>query len=126
MPLTSNGKIDRDRLTRDAAAAAAQGREPSPGTGPALDGPLERELAEIWSTILECTVDSALAHFFMLGGDSLSAVRALSLVNESRGTSMTLGDLFEAPTIGQFASRVPPGEDTCSPPALTTWVEEEL
>jgi amino acid adenylation domain-containing protein len=127
MPLTSNGKIDRNRLTRDAAAAAAQGPEPKPDTGAALDDPLERELAEIWSTALDCTVDSALAHFFALGGDSLSAVRVLSLVNENYGTSITLGDLFEAPTIGQFASRIRDGEkDTSSPPAPTTWVEEEL
>ncbi|MGW3133599.1 amino acid adenylation domain-containing protein [Streptomyces sp. NPDC001123] len=129
MPLTSNGKIDRDRLTRDAAAAAAQGREPDTGAGPALDHPLERELAEIWSTVLECTVDNALANFFALGGDSLLAVRVLSLVNESHGTSMTMGDLFEAPTVGQFASRVRAGaQDTQASPAPTmaTMVEEEL
>jgi yersiniabactin nonribosomal peptide synthetase len=123
LPLTSNGKIDRDRLSGD-AATAAQRREPDPGSGPGLADPLERKLAEIWSAVLERTVESALAHFFALGGDSLLAVRVLSLVNESHGTSMTMADLFEAPTIGQFAARVRAG--TCSPPTPATWVEEEL
>lgn len=127
IPLTSNGKIDRNKLTRDAAAAAAQHRKPNAGSGPKLDHPLERELADVWATVLECAVDSALANFFALGGDSLSAVRILSLVNQSHGTSMTMGDLFDAPTIGEFASRVRAGKkEAHSIRALTTWVEEEL
>ncbi|MBB5801932.1 amino acid adenylation domain-containing protein [Saccharothrix ecbatanensis] len=127
LPLTTNGKIDRGRLTRDAAAAVVQGKEPLPSTEPTLDGPLERELAEIWSTVLECAVDSSLAHFFALGGDSLLAVRILTLVNESHGTSITLSDLFDAPTIGQFASQIQASrQDTRSQQAPTAWVEEEL
>lgn len=127
MPLTSNGKVDRGRLTQDAAAAATQGLGPAPGTGLTLDDPLELELAEVWSAVLESTVDSALADFFALGGDSLSAIRVMSLLNESRGTSMTISDLFEAPTLGQFATRVrSAAKDTGSPPTSATWVEEEL
>jgi nonribosomal peptide synthetase protein BlmIV len=92
-----------------------------------LDDPLERELADIWSSVLGCAVDSALTHFFAQGGDSLSAIRVLALVNERYSTSMTLGDLFDAPVLGQFASRVRAGEkDACSSPDPTTWVEEEL
>ena len=72
-------------------------------------------------------MDSALTRFAALGGDSLSAVRILTIVNERHGTSITMGDLFDAPTIGQFAALVrAAGQDASPPPLPTTWVEEEL
>ncbi|KZS59481.1 hypothetical protein A4G28_20110 [Mycobacterium ostraviense] len=44
--------------------------------------------------------------FFDLGGDSLSAMRAIAAVNAALGTDLKVGTLFNEPTVAQLASRV--------------------
>jgi acyl carrier protein len=46
------------------------------------------------------------ANFFLLGGDSLTAVMVAAEVRDQLGAEIGLADLLEAPTVGEFAERV--------------------
>ncbi|MBY9080396.1 amino acid adenylation domain-containing protein [Paenibacillus sp. HN-1] len=102
LPLNGNGKVNRRAL-------------PSPvnwqKTGQAVTEtlprtPVERELADIWFSILGNTDIGASDNFFSLGGDSLLAVKLISRVRERLNIQLPLGSLFEAPTIAGLAERV--------------------
>jgi amino acid adenylation domain-containing protein len=97
LPLTSNGKIDRDRL-------------PDPGDErPELDeelvlpqSPLERHLAAIVASVLGVTVVGANDNFFELGGDSILAIQVVARAQEE-GVRLSPLDLFEYPTVASLA-----------------------
>ncbi|MFE0918959.1 amino acid adenylation domain-containing protein [Streptomyces nigra] len=70
MPLTGTGKIDRDRLAREAdVPLTAVVPAPRPSSSPAT--PTERTLARIWAALLDAPDVSADDDFFELGGDSI-------------------------------------------------------
>jgi amino acid adenylation domain-containing protein len=101
MPISANGKIDRDALP------------PPPRTRPDLDVELveprdemERALAAIWSDVLEIDEIGVLDNFFDLGGDSLSAVRLLTAVGDEMRVELGLTDLVRGPSVAQVARKV--------------------
>ncbi|CAM5620089.1 Peptide synthetase OS=Streptomyces viridochromogenes OX=1938 GN=ACM01_26125 PE=3 SV=1 [Streptomyces viridochromogenes] len=74
MPLTSTGKIDRERLAREAGAsptAVLPAPRTSTPTAPAPATPTERTLARIWAALLDAPDVTAEDDFFELGGDSI-------------------------------------------------------
>ncbi|WP_045743586.1 non-ribosomal peptide synthetase [Actinoplanes rectilineatus] len=81
LPLTPNGKVDRRRLTAPVARA-----EPS---GPVATGPLAR----IWSAVLNVPGIDPRATFPGLGGDSLSAIRAVAQAR-AEGITVSAADLL--------------------------------
>jgi acyl carrier protein len=63
----------------------------------------DARLRTIWEDVLGTPVadhDS----FFELGGDSLAAARILTRVREHLGLSLTILDIFDAPTLAEFAA----------------------
>ena len=96
LPLTANGKVDRDALPAPAATASAR-------TEPRDD--LERELVEIWTELLghEPGVTES---FFELGGHSMLAVRMFALLERRLGVRLPLATLMKAPTIAELAEEV--------------------
>ena len=100
MPVMSNGKIDRRALSMRAVVPA----EAVPAAGPQTAA--ERELVQIWSSVLgqdQIGVDQS---FFDLGGHSLKAIQIVSRIQRDCGVEIGVGDLFERPTIRQLASLV--------------------
>jgi acyl carrier protein len=99
LPLTPNFKLDRRRLRRgreeDAHAAAASHRETRTA--------LERELAAIWSEVLNVPHIDTDADFFDLGGHSLIASSVISRIEQRLGIELQLRQFFDAPTIHQLA-----------------------
>ncbi|MFE2975107.1 amino acid adenylation domain-containing protein [Streptomyces sp. NPDC059258] len=99
-PLTSNGKVDR-------AALAATGRTE---TAPAEDErpkDIEEELLlSIWSTFFDVPALSVTESFFELGGDSLQAVRLVSVLRTETGVEIPVSALFGAPTIRDLAQEL--------------------
>lgn len=69
-------------------------------------GRVEREVAAIWSELLGVERVGALDDFFALGGHSLLATRVLSRIETTLGARLSLGDIFEAPTLRALATRV--------------------
>jgi amino acid adenylation domain-containing protein len=99
VPLTPNGKTDRRRLP--APAQVEQERSyaaPAEGT--------EAEVGRIWEEVLGVERMGVHDHFFERGGHSLKATQVVSRVRSAFGADLTLRDLFDAPTLGEFAARV--------------------
>ncbi len=115
LPLTANGKVDRQAL---AAAGAAVERERRGGMAP---GPLaaprdavEAALQAIWSDLLGRRDFGVEDGFFALGGHSLLAVRLVARIRERFGFELPLSALFRAPTIARLAALLRAG---CGPAA---------
>ncbi|WP_218179829.1 thioester reductase domain-containing protein [Pseudomonas gingeri] len=101
LPKLPNGKVDRKRLpavdlTQDGRASGAQLYHP-PGTAD------EFQLVQIWRDLLGVDKIGITDSFFDLGGNSLSAVQMMARVRETFGTSLSLRQLFEKPTVHALA-----------------------
>jgi amino acid adenylation domain-containing protein len=113
MPLTANGKVDLDALPEpvfDRSAASEEMVAPR--------NEVERELARIWSEVLE--VDEIGVHdsFFALGGHSLLAVRLFAEIERQMGARLPLAALFQTATIAGLAELV---EDPAPSPRQGAW-----
>ena len=98
MPLTANGKIDRDALpTLD------RQRAPSAGSFAAPRDEVEGALAAILERVLGRMRIGIHDSFFDIGGHSLNAIQVVSLVQKECQTSIGLRDLFNSPTIAGLA-----------------------
>jgi pyochelin synthetase len=98
LPLTGNGKLDRQRLQApDGQEAGGEQDCTPPGT------PTERTLAGIWKSVLSAEAVGVHDDFFELGGQSFAALRVSGLIAERLGCQVPLGVLLERRTIAQLA-----------------------
>jgi amino acid adenylation domain-containing protein len=97
IPLTPNGKVDRQALPLPEA-----GRE-SEDTLVAPRNELERELTKIWERVLGIQPIGIRDNFFSLGGHSLIAVQLFVAIEKIWGRNLPLGTLFQAQTIEELA-----------------------
>ncbi|WP_172844448.1 non-ribosomal peptide synthetase [Tumebacillus algifaecis] len=100
LPLTANGKVDRSRLPRPRTSDGASETFVAPRT------PLEREIASIWSELLNVEQVGIHDHFFALGGHSLLATQMISRMRRSLKVEISLRSLFERPTVASFAALI--------------------
>jgi acyl carrier protein len=101
LPLTANGKVDRQRLpAADVAKGAAEDRHVAPRTE------MEAQLATIWQEVLKRDRIGATDDFLDLGGHSLLAIRVLGRISKTFGVRLALRTLFDAPTVEQLALAV--------------------
>ncbi len=102
IPLSANGKVDRQALLRvappDLQDAAAERREPST--------PDEQVLAGLFSALLGVERVAATDSFFELGGHSLLATRLASRIREVFDVEAPLREIFEHPTVAGMAQIV--------------------
>jgi amino acid adenylation domain-containing protein len=107
LPLTANGKVDRQRLS----AMRAEENQGSPGMDSSgrtrtLIQPrdvIEMQLLQIWEEVLQVEPLSVLDNFFDAGGHSLLAVRLMSRITECFGCSLDVATLFQRPTVAELA-----------------------
>jgi amino acid adenylation domain-containing protein len=100
LPLTANGKLDLAALPAPGGTADARAGAPA-GAGPATA--LERDVAAVWAEVLRLERVGARDDFFELGGHSLLAVQVVVRLRERLGADLSLGSLFEAPTVERLA-----------------------
>src|SRR5882757_8666460 len=93
LPLTTNGKLDRQALPTP-IVDREQGRK---YIGPRT--PTEEILCGIWTKILGLERIGVEDNFFELGGHSLLATQVMSQVWQVYGIDLQLQRLFEAPTV---------------------------
>jgi amino acid adenylation domain-containing protein len=101
LPVTPNGKIDLDALpapTFDRSATSDEMVAPRTQA--------ERQLAEIWSKVLEVEEIGVYDNFFALGGHSLLAVRLFSEIERQLGVRIPLAALFQTATIAGLAELI--------------------
>ncbi|KAH6708906.1 hypothetical protein BKA61DRAFT_696822 [Leptodontidium sp. MPI-SDFR-AT-0119] len=124
IPLSPTGKTDRKRLKALGASltvddlAKLRGIEYKPKRPPST--PIERQVRDLWAKILATPADNIGIddNFVQLGGDSISAMRLISLAKD-RGLLLDSRNVFlPASTLSDLAS-------TASRPPTSATLEEE-
>ncbi len=98
LPLTRNGKLDRQALPAPERAVGASYVAPRDED--------ERQMAAIWSEVLKCPRVGIHDSFFELGGHSLLATRMIYTINQRMGTQLSLSSLFKTPVLMDLAAQV--------------------
>jgi acyl carrier protein len=98
LPLSANGKVDRQALPRLRPSA------PSRQAGAAASTPLERALVELWRESLKVDQVGIDDNFFALGGDSLIAMQLAARINAQFRVEVPLRRVFENPTVAGLAA----------------------
>ncbi len=96
LPLTANGKVDRNSLLIMAESAHKASDSQGFSDGGA-SSELATALAELWSEVLDISA-SVDTDFFEAGGTSLSAVRVLARIKRRFGYKTDYSDLAAGPT----------------------------
>ncbi|MBU9589636.1 non-ribosomal peptide synthetase [Burkholderia multivorans] len=132
MPLTSSGKVDRQAL-----ASTCRAQRVGVGEVRAEQG-TESQVAEVFATVLKLERVGATDNFFDIGGNSLIAMRAISVLRGRIGVNLPMSLVFENPTVRSLAKRIdeiqaddgnPVARITVRPPAavpLMSFSQERL
>ncbi|MCX4515983.1 amino acid adenylation domain-containing protein [Streptomyces sp. NBC_01619] len=99
-PLSTNGKVDVDRLP----PARFGSDRPAPGESE-LDH-RAADLASVWQEVLGYPVPGPSADFFEIGGHSLAALRVSLRVQESSGVRLEMRDFMQNSTLSSLADLI--------------------
>lgn len=110
MPVTANGKLDRQALPKPEAGAYAVREYEAPL------GEVEEALAEIWAELLGLERVGRNDNFFELGGHSLLAVRVIARLRQRLGLELDLRALYGAGTLASLATHANPQEEVVKVP----------
>ncbi len=99
LPLTPNGKVDLRALPKPGGVSQANAQHPFV---PARNQ-LERSLTAIWRNVLGIDRIGIKDNFFDLGGHSLKALSMFGQIEKQFGRTLSLSNLFTAPTIERLA-----------------------
>ena len=99
IPLTLNGKIDRNALSLTSKSISANTKDFIPPRD--LE---EYKLAYLWKNILNIHPIGVRDNFFDLGGHSLLAVCLMAQIQQFFGKTLPLATLFQNPTVEQLAT----------------------
>lgn len=95
MPTNQSGKVDEERLPSP-LDTLSEYVEPS--------SPLEKLLTDNFAQVMGREYVNATDNFFEIGGDSIIAIRAVSLINKALNVSIAVKDIFEHQTVQMLAS----------------------
>ncbi|GAC1472637.1 MAG: hypothetical protein PVSMB5_22620 [Ktedonobacteraceae bacterium] len=115
IPLTPNGKLDRQAL-------------PTPESGRYMAGEsfvapylmIHHQLVNIWEELLKARPIGIRDNFFYLGGHSLLAARLVNRIEQTFGKKVSLSTLFAGPTIEQLAQSLQEPTEAVSRAAILT------
>lgn len=100
LPLTANGKVNRDALPALNGDADHGHQWTLPRT------PTEEALAAVWEEVLSLKQVGVHDNFFELGGHSMLATQVISRIYRVFQCDLPVSDLFEFPTIAALAERI--------------------
>jgi amino acid adenylation domain-containing protein len=106
MPLTPNGKVDRQALPAPERVR--------PNLGVAYVDPkteIERDIAAVWREVLEIEKVGLHDNFFELGGDSIRILLVLNKLQTTFGEKLSMPQMFEFPTISLLAEHLSQSND---------------
>ncbi|UCH92158.1 MAG: amino acid adenylation domain-containing protein [Candidatus Aminicenantes bacterium] len=95
IPLTLNGKIDREKLPEPGSKFEKQLSYVAPRNE------IEKKLVKIWTDVLglETGIVGIGDNFFELGGNSLNATTMISRIHKEFNVNIPLGKVFEKPVL---------------------------
>ncbi|MEO1049777.1 MAG: amino acid adenylation domain-containing protein [Bacteroidota bacterium] len=99
LPVTKNGKLDREALLNSVADAVRVADEMVVPTNQT-----QTDLIKIWEGVLEVDEIGIEHNFFKIGGHSLKAVRIISQVYKKWGVKLELRELYQNPTVKEMAA----------------------
>lgn len=108
-PLTTNGKIDKKNLPNPEYVrqnSEAKLRKPRTET--------EKEIAKVWSDVLQIKEIGIDDNFFEMGGTSIMAVKVVAEIEKSTGKRFPLSILFEYSSVEKFAKLLDEGGEIYS------------
>ncbi|MGU3305093.1 non-ribosomal peptide synthetase [Pseudomonas sp. M5A4_2d] len=111
LPKTSSGKVQRSACAIRHADGSLDSYAQFPGlhmqaSDAALESALQNRIAAIWCEQLHVATVTGDDHFFLLGGNSITATQVVARLRETLGLELNLRMLFEAPTLATFAANV--------------------
>jgi len=98
LPLTSNGKLDRERLRESLLGEAAALAVPPPA-----QRSLSERVAAVWEQVLSVPVPEFDKTFFEYGGHSLAAARVIRLLRLELGRPVPAFALYNHPTVRELS-----------------------
>ncbi len=107
LPLTANGKVDRNALPDPVSIV------PSPDDG--VSDEIETKIISAWRQVLAHEHIGPQSNFFDVGGHSLKALTLVDVLQTQFGLTLAVADVFELPTPRQQAvlcERAVPGESS--------------
>ncbi|MGB5686287.1 MAG: condensation domain-containing protein, partial [Candidatus Electrothrix sp.] len=116
LPLTANGKLDRNALPKPEKNIEQEGLKPV--------SPDEELLATVWTKLLNTEQISQGDNFFELGGNSLLAMQLVSRVRETFQTELPVRTVFEHPTLSEMAIALRAVKGLVNLPSITVQPEE--
>ncbi|MEM9503060.1 MAG: amino acid adenylation domain-containing protein, partial [Cyanobacteria bacterium P01_E01_bin.43] len=111
LPLTSNGKVDRQSLPDPTWESETTGELPQT--------PVEQTLAAIWAAVLRLETVGVQDNFFELGGDSILALQMVSRAAQA-GLSLSPRQIFQHQTIAELATVAEPTAAIATAPMAAT------
>ncbi|MBW4510720.1 MAG: amino acid adenylation domain-containing protein [Scytonematopsis contorta HA4267-MV1] len=102
IPLTTNGKVNYQALPIPDITSQADRQK----AFVAPRNSLEKQLADIWSQVLNIKQVGIHDNFFLLGGHSLLATRLISMIRDTFKVDLPLSSIFEKPTIADFVTLI--------------------
>ncbi len=105
LPLLTSGKIDRSALPAD-----GHDEDRSEGADDWPRDTLERRIADVWAALFHLPRVGVNDDFFDLGGHSLLVAQSVSRLREhSEFDDVSIGDLYDCPSVAKLADRVREG-----------------
>ena len=105
LPVTANGKVDREALAAMAAATPASVASPQTSAArPKTD--VERTIAAVVGELLGVDAIGMDENFFLLGGHSMLGAQLTVRLEDLYGVEISLRYLFDHPTLAEIADEV--------------------
>ena len=105
LPLTKNGKVDRQALPMPQELNMARAAVHVPP-----QNEIEEVIAAAWQKFLQVEKVSVYENFFELGGHSLLMVQVVDAVGKRLNRHIPLRDMFRFPTVRSLAKYLSQGE----------------
>ncbi|MEM7086885.1 MAG: phosphopantetheine-binding protein, partial [Bacteroidota bacterium] len=99
IPLTHNGKVDYPSLPSPEGLSTDSGIEYV-----AARNEIEQQLVEIWGELLQKQPIGVKDDFFVLGGDSLKALKLISMVQKEFDFKIEFQEVYDQPNISYLAT----------------------
>ena len=95
--LTNNGKVDTKKLLSLQGSTVENRAEES------TDNEYEKQLIEICSSLLNCNDITSQSNFFLMGGNSVTAIKLISRIRDVFGAELSVYDIMNKPCVLEWA-----------------------